>query len=121
MNLEEFVFQSLTQIMSGVKKAQLEHGKKNPGPMSSARLVTHDDGSRINPNPEEIPGDIKPEKVEFDLSITLSKEKESGVGIGVIVTPIKLNWMGKQKSMDGTTHRIKFSVPILWATKPDNS
>jgi hypothetical protein len=121
MNLEDFVNQSLTDILKGIKEAQLKNLKENPGPLHTARIVTKDDGSRIVPDVSKLPKGHFVNKIEFDIVVSTSDEVSGEAKTSIIVGIVNLkSWFGFKRTKSAE-NRIKFSVPILYPTNPKNS
>ncbi|MFQ5915048.1 MAG: hypothetical protein ACE5JS_17905 [Nitrospinota bacterium] len=112
MNLEEFVAESLTQIMKGVKKAQEELGELgeiNPrirtGSLQNAKLLT-----KMHP-------DDFVQLVDFDVAVTASEGTRGELGGGIKVFSGILDVGGKAgettSKEDVSVSRIKFCVPLV--------
>jgi len=111
MELSEFVKQSLTQIVQGVKDSQGEirrqGGFANPAIFSSASgqaSATHfgtvSDGQNVL-------------LVDFDVALTVTDATELGAGGKLSVASLfKAEAGGKNKSINESTSRIKFKVPL---------
>ena len=109
MKLSDFVSQTLTELIDGVKKAQ-RYGREQ--------------GAEINANiasgivreqkrlPSQTGGVI--EFIEFDIAVTSSEGEQTQGGVGVFVGPIGLGAKGKSESQNSSVNRIKFSVPIAF-------
>ena len=101
MELQEFIKETLVQIINGVKDAQEEtkdtiakivpfsgafdHVKQGFG---STRLIT------------------------FDVAVTATEEKTKKAGIGIMVAPLNLGVGGKKETQNAVVSRIKFDVPV---------
>jgi len=93
MNLQEFVTESLKQIMAGVADAQKDSTSTG----------------RINPPS----GPFVPVKeIEFDVAVTVSQEQGAKGGIGIFVGAVGIGAQGKAQSANTSVSRIKFSVPV---------
>ena len=113
MNIEEFVSESLTQIIRGVQKAQ--------------ENVTGT-GARINPQmrftrKEESIGEAEGyggqpvSYVSFNVSVIASEGTGTKGGIGIVVGAIGLGSQGQSESSASNESRIQFKVPILMPTQ----
>lgn len=106
MNLEEFISETLTQIIKGVKKAD-----------DDAKAVGS--GARVNP-PVMDPGNKTrtalfsnpyqtTDLIEFDIALTVSNETTGGGKVGIVhIASIG----GEATSTNTTVSRIKFKVPV---------
>lgn len=110
MNLDEFVKEVLSQIVSGIRGAQAIEG--------GAFVVPDNDGGhdyakhpRVSSNAR-----IKSTIVDFDIALTV-EDSSKGSGSGVLkVFGIGANVQGEMASKDTTVSRIQFAVPILLPT-----
>ena len=109
MNLCEFITETLTQISDGVKDAQ-------------GKLSAH--GARVNPNLTTsadlaikhgliFASGSAAQLVQFDVAVSVAKEKGTKGGIGLIVGPVTLGSTGQSKSEDSSISRVRFVVPLV--------
>lgn len=109
MQLEDFIGQSLIQIMKGVSHAQRE-----------LRTV----GGCISPtmrrtSPEHSIGEAEGAGgqpvsfVEFDVAVTATESTNTKGGVGVVVPILTLGVQGQSGHISGTESRIRFKVPVL--------
>lgn len=117
MELSEFVKQSLTQIVSGVKACQEEirsqGGYVNPAVFASApgnTSTTHfgsvDDGHNVL-------------LVDFDVAVTVTDTIEGAAGGKLSVASFfKVEAGGKGSTASEATSRIKFKVPLALPVDP---
>ena len=109
--LEQFIFETITQIAAGVTAAQdpvaALGGQLNP---VSGRLPPLQNMGLM-----DVPGGKHGylQSVEFDVAVTRSSGESGGAGGGIHVLGVSVG--GKTESSDSHTHvsRIKFSVPIV--------
>lgn len=108
MNLEEFVSQTLVQIIRGSLKAQNELTASVRIFPLSMRPVTNDDGVTFHAPHRDV------QNVEFDVQLTVeeSSGKSGNAGVGIKVFSAGLNSESKQNTQ--STSRVKFSVPMLY-------
>ena len=110
MELQEFVTESLTQILAGVKAAE-------------ERAVEH--GGVINPRVRPVGGDKRGialtatgerpcEIVQFDVAVTVTEGTESKGGIGVVAGVFGVGVKGSSAMESSAVSRLKFSVPIAF-------
>src|SRR5262249_33685975 len=97
MEVDEFVRQTLEQIIRGVKGAHAQ----------ATGL-----GARVG-------SDGKTTLVEFDLAVTVNESGEASAGVGIIVLGVGIGAKGKRGSETSIVSRMKFSVPVMLpATHP---
>jgi len=97
MKLQDFVAETLNEIVVGVKKAQ-------------ASAV--EQGAMINPL-HILPGNARFREVDFDVAVTTSEGTEKERGLGVFVGSLGAGAKGKTDVSNVTVNRITFSVPVL--------
>jgi hypothetical protein len=116
VDLQQFVRETLTEIVLGVNAAQ-------------DQAEVEASGARINPAgigvgamPDGYLGNLSSGQavfvVDFDLAVTVSGtgQEEGGAKVQVL-GPFTAKLSGTKKSPRGSTNRIKFKVPI--ALRPD--
>ena len=107
MNLDEFVKEVLSQIISGIRGAQEVEG--------GAFVVPKGDGGHdyaIHPRVSSS-ARIKSTIVDFDIALTVEDTSKGSGGGGLKVFGIGANVQGELSSKDTTVSRIQFAVPIL--------
>jgi len=110
MNLDEFVKEVLSQIVSGIRHAQSVEG--------GAYIVPASDGgheyakhSRVSSNAR-----YKSTIVDFDIALTV-EDSSKGVGGGSLkVFSFGAKAEGEVTSKDTTVSRIQFAIPIMLPT-----
>lgn len=106
MNLEEFIHESLVQIVRGVKLAHdeaLESGV-NPPCKLNVRNIKGKDG---RPYPVE--------EVEFDVAVTATSESEKGGKAGItVVSMFGVGGEAKSTSALQSESRVKFRVTVAF-------
>lgn len=105
MNLSEFVTETLTEILAGVRKAQDtiapmdgRHGVINPTWNDQSDLADH------------------LQTVKFDVAVTVSDQATRGGKGGIKVMSLEIGGNAEQQQQNKTVSRISFSVPILPST-----
>ena len=109
MDLDEFVKEVLTKIVSGIRKAQEEEG-------AGAFIVPDGDGgheyakhSRVASNAR-----LKSTIVDFDIALTVEESgKTTGGGSLKVASILGANVAGETASKDTKISRIQFGVPVL--------
>ena len=101
MELQNFIEETLKQIVSGVRGAQ----------ESAFEL-----GAKINPRGGSV---VEMRNVHFDVAVSTSEGTETKGGISVFVGPV--GSVGSQDQSDvasSSISRIKFSVPVKLPIQP---
>ena len=96
MKLEDFISETLEQIISGVEKAQDETKK-------SLAII----------NPLKGAYQLRVQTVEFDVALSEMKSKKAKGVIGVFFPPVGVGGQGQSHTSNISTNRIKFSVPLI--------
>jgi hypothetical protein len=107
MNLDEFVKEVLTQIVSGIQSAQEVEG--------GAFIVPSGDGGHDYAKHPRVSSSarIKSTIVDFDIALTVEDSSKGAGGGGLKVFGIGANVQGELSTKDTTVSRIQFAVPIL--------
>lgn len=109
MRLQEFITNSITEIITGVKNSQ-EFAEKN--------------GARVNPSSIKLIGNNKTtywddfnkmagQEIEFDILVTIKEEGQTEGKAGIFVTFLKAGISDKDSTENIISNRIRFSVPIF--------
>ena len=111
MKLEDYITESLKEIITGVRNAQ---------------TYAKEAGARINPNGMGINRMGQPyinyssrdvgqtgQMVEFDVVVTISEGDQVKAGIGVFAGSFGIGTQGKTEANNIAVNRIKFTVPIF--------
>lgn len=110
MKLEDFITDTLTQIINGVQKAQ-EYAKENGAKVNPSNITMRPGAG--NPtywdNYNSIPG----QAIEFDISVTTHDEGQTEGKAGVFVAFLKAGVSGKETTENIATNRIKFTIPVF--------
>ena len=101
MNLKEFVEETLSEILDGVRAAQKKEGGSTVGALTSAAFK--------HVNLVELGGIGYLAIIEFDVSV--AAETAAGGKGGLRVMSIGVEGGGEHKSSE--TSRVKFSVPVV--------
>ena len=111
MKLEDFVAESLKQIIKGVASAQ-EYGSSvnaNINPIS-ARVHSSTEGQAYCSNTN-----VPLQHVAFDIAVSISEEQVSTDGDNVVGS-IAVSASNTTNLQNSSISRIKFEVPILLPT-----
>jgi hypothetical protein len=110
MELDKFITASLNSIIKGVNNSK-DFAIKN-----GARINPHVGKWDIEKTQTTYYGDEEGareiSKIEFDIAITTSSEKDKAGGLGVNVFSAKIGGKLSKKDIDKTLSRIKFHVSV---------
>ena len=113
MQLEEFISETLKQIINGVTEAQL-YAKTKGAVIVPEGLINFSTGTpnyadRYRENPAHI--------IEFDVALTTMEKNETSGKAGIFVTVFKAGIEGKGGSENSTVSKIAFAIPIHLPTQ----
>ena len=102
MELEEFVHNSLVQIMRGIMSAQKEWDSKSSGYGVISPAWDGPDDFRN-----------RTQEVRFDVAVTAATKTEGGGGGGIRVVAFDISGKINHSAENATVSHISFSVPLL--------
>ncbi len=117
MNLDEFIENSLLQIIKGVRSAQKKSVIKNKalgeGDLINPKVLNNADSVPKGKDYITFDKDLV-QMVEFDIAVTASKDSLESLGSGIKVAGLG-GFGGKLKKVvtSSDVSRIKFKVPII--------
>ncbi len=91
MNIQQFVSETLKQVIDGVQEAQ-QHAKGKEAAVAPYHNYQNE--------------------VVFDIAVTVTEGKETGGKAGLTVWGVGAGVSGKSESSSSTVSRIKFSVAV---------
>ena len=100
MDLKTFVSESLKQIVEGVEEAQDR----------CANAI-------VSPSWASVSREKTLQQIDFDIAVTIEKEKGTKGGIAVLGGAINLGTQGQSTASDTIVSRIKFNVPVIFRLK----
>ena len=108
MELDNFIEEVLTNIVSGIRGAQ---DKDNVG----AFVVPGGDGGHDYAKSARFSNSarLKSTIVDFDIALTVEESGKTAGGGGLKVAGIGANVTGETSSKDTKVSRIQFSIPVL--------
>lgn len=114
MKLKEFITESLTEIMEGVREAQLRFknpsdGQINPAPLNQP---TSSGASQVSKDCLLSAERRLIQSVKFDVAVTAEDGTGTRAGVGVILAAFNLGAQGESKNAHASVNRIQFEVPI---------
>lgn len=116
IQLEDFVSETLKQIVNGVKAAQACSGK-NGASINPSTLDFRTDQGEVRLY-DRTSGRIAQE-IDFDIAVTTTEGTKTKGGIGIFVGPVGVGSQGQSDAMNSSMSRIKFKVPLLLPAQPD--
>ena len=117
MKLEDFISQTLREILVGIKQAQA-FAEENGGEIVPPKIrFRTDQGLQLYDQTDGTPV----EKIEFDVAVTATEGTSTKGGIGVFVGAVGLGSQGQSNASNQSVSRIKFSVPVMFPKQKRNS
>jgi hypothetical protein len=110
MNLQEFVRETLRQIIVGVKDAQ-EVCAESGGDINPQGLRFMPD--QVGERRWDTRTDIFAEAVEFDVAVTVDTSSSAKGGIGIVVGAVSVGSVKDSEFKNGSISRIRFRVPVI--------
>jgi len=117
IQLEDFVAESLSQIIKGVSSAQksIKGSSALINPVGS--FVFKDNrGKQLEFNFKPTP-----QVVEFDIAVTATSGDNAKGGIGVFIGSVGLGVQAESNMINSIVNRIKFSIPIYLPQELDEN
>lgn len=107
MTLEEFVEETLSQIVCGVQRAKGKNARIAPPVMSEAGGT----GYVACWEPLQMPPVFM---VDFDVAVSVSKKNEADAKGGLSVHVFEVGGKRSASEEHSTVNRIKFQVPVIY-------
>ena len=109
MNLKDFVSETLSEIIEGVKNVKQDEAKFgaeiNPDVFGDTKDIVRQGLLKMS-------GSKTVTIVDFDVAVTAIEGQGAKGGVGVFAGAIGLGGQGESKIENSTVSRIKFSVPV---------
>lgn len=107
MQLREFIKETLTQIVGGVRDAQEQNG--------GAFVVPAGDGGHKYADHPRFAANarLKSTVVDFDIAVTAEDSDKVEGGGGIRVLSVQFGAKGEVSTKDTTVSRVQFAVPLL--------
>jgi len=109
MKLQEFVKETLREVIAGVKKAQT-YAADNGAEVNPAAATKQPGKRRV---PGSAGGFVVVQEIEFDVAVTSTDTTEGQAGVGIFVAGLGIGAKGKSGASNSRVSRIRFSVPIV--------
>lgn len=101
MELDTFITKTINSIVKGIAESR-DFAKEN-GASVNPKMINSADGSKRTTITN----------LEFDIAITSSMEKETGINAGISVFNVSVGGKASDKGLEQSLSRIKFAVSIL--------
>lgn len=116
MNLQQFISETLVQIVRGIELANTalkdSTAKVNPSGIATGGTDAHRVyGFLAEDSPDQYRKIV--EAIEFDVAVYATEGTETKGGIGIMVGTIGLGSQGRSEAEHRSESRIKFRVPML--------
>jgi hypothetical protein len=116
MNLQEFVRDSIFQIVAGIADAREACVKYDViigsdgvyGYTAAAQIITDEHNRTVS-------------QVEFDIALAQGDSKDTKGGIGVFLGTVGVGSQGASHGEKSTHSRLKFSVPVVFPGRKTQS
>lgn len=110
MQLDEFVAETLKQIISGIKIAQA-YATENGAKVSPSNIFfANKEGTQML---DKTTGGVV-DKIEFDVAVTTTEGAQTKGGVGIFVGAVGLGSQGQSNLTNQSYSHIRFSVPISY-------
>jgi hypothetical protein len=108
MNLQEFISETIRQIIDGVVSSQ-EHAQKC-GAYVNPTMAAGVGAFAINKDKDWVP---EPRTIEFDVAVTTSNSQGIQGGMGIFVADVGVGYKAKQGIVGSEISHVKFSIPVV--------
>lgn len=110
MELEEFVAESLKQVLNGVVAAQ-KHATTLGALVSPSHMAQRDSEGKVRSvnyrsDQEHL--------IEFDVAITTVNSAKAGSGAGIFVGPVGIGGKGESGTSYEHVSHLRFAVPVVY-------
>jgi len=106
MNLEQFISETMKQIIDGVSSAQ-EYARTKDAYINVPIVKTVNTHRMTD---ESLPA---PQVVEFDIAVTTTGANDLQGGMGIFVAGLGIGYQAKKNNAEEGVSRIKFSIPVV--------
>lgn len=114
LQLDDFVAETLSQIVSGVRKAREETGLRGIGVRPSSAPAVN----ASNPDVVLTEGRAAAQSVRFDVALTVAENTGSSAKIGVVSGLINGGGTMDGQSQNSSVSRVQFAIPVLLPLPP---
>lgn len=108
MELSEFVYGTLKQILDGIQSAQ-EYAKKVGAVVNPQARPAANPSQWFDPDSQTFV-----QSVEFDIAVTETSGKNTQGGLGASIGIFAVGTVGKSDKEESSSNRLRFTVPIVY-------
>lgn len=117
LSLENFVYQTIIEITKGIENATTELKESgtliNPATHPSGTIILGRKGENVYRNVQ---------KIEFDLTVSMTSEKSKGAGMKIsVLNSISGNGNVGNNVTNIATNKLKFIIPISLPVNEENT
>lgn len=117
LSLENFVYQTIIEITKGIENATTELKESgtliNPATHPSGTIILGREGENVYRNVQ---------KIEFDLTVSMTSEESKGAGMKInVLNSIRGNGNVGNNVTNIATNRLKFIIPISLPVDTENT
>ena len=112
MQLQEFITETLGQIVKGIKNAQ--ENLKDTGVLISPEGILNNDISKPSLNRGIDHGHVYVDLIEFEVVLTASEINENKKGVGVLFASIGAGFNDKKELSSVAVTNVKFTIPLIY-------
>ncbi len=116
MKLQDFISETLREILGGIREAQAFAAETGGRVMPANATFRSDQGLLMWDKTDGTPIQM----IEFDVAVTTIEGTATKGGIGVFVGAIGLGSQGQSTATNQSVSRIKFSVPVVFPKQGDS-
>ena len=113
MQLDDFVFETIKQIVNGVSRAK-KHCDQEGSKVNPENIMVRTKGGTNDPIFCDSKTGQLIDRVEFDVAVTTTEGKQDKAGVGIFVGPIGLGAQGQSRTEDQSMSRVRFTVPVQY-------
>lgn len=113
MDIQEFITETLKQIVAGVANAQGSAVENKA--VINPTLVTGYSGVPTDGNVPAKAGNRTIQKVEFDIAVTITEERKTRGGLSAKLAVFSVGMEGNSGNTNSMANRVKFAVPIVFS------
>ncbi len=121
MKLQEFVNETVKEIIAGVKEAQAyakaNHAEVNPRESGGGQEKKAYADIFVG---RERWVTVPIKNIDFDVAVTSTDTSETQAGVGIFVAALGLGVKDKSDTLNSCVSRVKFSVPLCFPRTATN-
>lgn len=117
MQLDDFVAETLSQIVNGVRKARKETGVRGIGAQPSRAPAAN----ASNPDVIITQSGASAQPVRFDVALTVTENSGTSAKIGVVSGILNGGGSMDDQSQSSTVSRVQFAIPVVLPKPPTSN